>query len=193
MVSSIYFQTLSLFYMLLLTIVFSVKRIKSIENTFFVTLIFTNLIGLVLDIASTYLAYVNVNNPLLNPLCKLYLIYLIFVCLIFTAYVLFVSTVDPKLEFEKQRNKVRKLLIIIIPLFVILSIIVFCIPLYNVSENGIIYTKGPGADLNFIVVGICAVIWIISLICNYKTIINKNIYLFFFNYLCYNRWIIAKC
>lgn len=175
MVSSIYFQTLSLFYMLLLTIVFfSKKRIKSIENTFFVTLIFTNLIGLGLDIASTYLAYVNVNNPLLNPLCKLYLIYLIFVCLIFTAYVLFVSTVDPKLEFEKQRNKVRKLLIIIIPLFVILSIIVFCIPLYNVSENGIIYTKGPGADLNFIVVGICAVIWIISLICNYKTIINKK-------------------
>ena len=175
MISSIYFQSLSLVYMLLLTIVvFSKKRLKSIENSFFVSLIFINLIGLVLDISSTYLAYVDINNPFLNPLCKIYLLYLICKCLVFTIYVIFVSILDKNADIEKKHKIVKKMLAVIIILFIIISIIIFMIPLYNVSDNGIIYTTGPGANMTYAIVGICTLIWIVNLLVNYKTIRDKK-------------------
>ncbi|MDD4795741.1 MAG: ATP-binding protein [Bacilli bacterium] len=175
MISSIYFQTLSLVYMLLLMIVvFSKQRLKSIENSLFVSLIFINLTGLVLDVSSTYLAYVDINNQFLNPLCKVYLLYLICQCLVFTVYVIFVSLVDKDAQIEIKKSIVRKILIIISIMFILISVVIFLIPLYNVSQNGIIYTTGPGANLTYAIVGLFTLIWIISLLINYKNIKDKK-------------------
>ncbi|MDD2505325.1 MAG: ATP-binding protein [Bacilli bacterium] len=175
MIASIYFQTLSLVYMLLLTIVvFSKQRLKSIENSFFISLIFINLIGLILDISSTYLAYIDINNIFLNPLCKVYLLYLICKCLVFTVYVIFVSMMNKDDSIDIQKKAVKKMLVLISILFVIISIIIFVIPLYNVSNNGIIYTEGPGADFTYIIVGICTCLWIVSLLINFRNIRDKK-------------------
>lgn len=175
MISSIYFQTLSAFYMLLLTIVFfSKKRLKSIENSFFISLIIINWVGLALDISSTYLAYVNVNNPLVNPLCKLYLLYLLCKCLVFTVYVITIAILDKNADIDEKSKIVQKLIAIISVIFVIVTVIIFLIPLNNVSENGIIYTTGPGANLTYGLVGVCILIWIVILLVNYKKVKDKK-------------------
>ena len=175
MISNTYFQTLSLLYMILLSIVFfSKKRQKSIENSFFIALVIINLIGLIFDIASTYMAYVDVTNPLLNIISKIYLIYLIVVCLVFSAYVIFVAMMNQNADINIKRKIVRKILLYLFILTIFLSIIILKIPLYNVSDNGIIYTHGPGANLTYGIVGICTIIWIISLLINYKNIKDKK-------------------
>jgi len=155
-------------------VVFSKKRLKSIENSLFVSLIFINLTGLILDISSTYLAYVDINNKFLNPLCKVYLVYLICTCLVFTVYVIFVSMINKDALIEIKKRIVKNMLIVITIIFVLLTVIIFLIPLYNISESGIIYTTGPGANLTYAIVGVCTLIWIISLLINYKNIRDKK-------------------
>ena len=79
MLSSIYFQSLSLIYIILLIIIyFTKKHLSSIENTIFSILIVINCIGLILDIASIF-TIINIDSlPLINVIItKLYLIYLL--------------------------------------------------------------------------------------------------------------------
>ena len=65
MYSSLYFQICSLFYIVLLMVIFFSKdKIKSKENKIFSILIVTNFVGLLLDLASTYIALTDLNNPL---------------------------------------------------------------------------------------------------------------------------------
>lgn len=175
MISNNYFQIFSLVYMTILIIVFfSKKRLKTIENSIFISIIFVNFIGLILDIWSTYLAYVDVNNVILNPLCKTYLVYLVCYCLIFTIYVYFVSIVKPETDANIKYAILKKTTLITIIFFILYSILIFSVPLYNFSENGIIYTYGPAANLTFALYGICIVFWIICLLINIKNIKNKK-------------------
>jgi len=175
MISNNYFQIVTSVYMLLLAIVFfSKKRLESIENKILGALIIINSVGLILDISSTYLAHVDVTNVILNPLCKIYLLYLIIKCLMFTVYVYFVSIVKEDTSLINRKIIFRKSLIFIGLLFVIVAIIIFKIPLYNVSENGLIYTHGPAATITYGVVGVCTIIWILSLIKNFRNIKDKK-------------------
>ncbi len=175
MISNNYFQILSLMYMsFLMMVFFSKKRLKTIENDIFVSLIIINTIGLVLDIWSTYLAYSNINSLILNPLCKVYLLYLICYCLVFTMYVYFISIVKPTTVINIKNKIFRKTIILIFFLFIFFSIVIFSIPLYNFSENGIIYTYGPAANLTYLLYGICIIFWIVCLLINIKNIKNKK-------------------
>ena len=65
--SSLYFQICSLFYIVLLNVTFfSKKRLQSLENKLFSYMIITNLLGIILDIISTYLAIINANYTKVN-------------------------------------------------------------------------------------------------------------------------------
>ena len=177
MISNIYFQVISLVYMLLLSVIyFSKKKLNTIENKILSTLIILNIIGLVLDMWSTFIASVDVSNSILNPISKFYLIYLILNCILFTVYVIFISKVKEETDFAIKMKIYKRSLLVTGIIMIIASIIVFYVPLYNFSENGVIYTHGPAADFTYIIVGICFVVWVIGLFINIKNIRHKKYY-----------------
>ena len=98
-------QIFSAIYVIVLIIIyFSKKRINSIENKIFSSLIITNLIGVILDLISTSTALYMKDAVWLNIVSKFYLVYLITWLLIFTLYVYYISTTTKK---NKKENKVQ--------------------------------------------------------------------------------------
>ena len=96
-------QIFSAIYLIVLIIIyFSKKRINSIENKIFSSLIITNLIGVILDLISTSTALYMKDAIWLNIVSKFYLVYLITWLLIFTLYVYYISTTTKK---NKKENK----------------------------------------------------------------------------------------
>ena len=164
--SSLYFQICSGFYLLLLTIVFySKKRVSSAENRIFSALIITNIFGLILDVVSTYIAIVNVEFFLLNFICKLYLLYLLVWTTIFTYYIVIISCFHTEDTYKSNQKKVHFYLSLFLMFFTVLTIF---LPLYNFSENGVVYTYGPSANTVYLYTGISILIWAVTIIKNYK-------------------------
>ena len=163
------FQIASLFYILLLSIVyFSQKRVKNNDNRIFSMLIILNLIGVVSDIASTALAIYDYNNPLLNPVSKLYLMYMVSWLLLFTVYVILISSERIKRILKSNIFNIATIVCVL----VILGIMY--LPLYNHSTDGQIYTYGPAVTLTYGVAGLCGIIWLYSIIKNRKNLRNKK-------------------
>lgn len=183
-ISSLYFQYISLMYiMLLMVIYFSKKRISNKETKIYSYLVITSFAGVLLDIITTYLAYVDVNNFILNPLCKLYLVYLLIWMYYLGIYIFYITE-------NKKTRFVIKLYNLANIFFAILTMIV---PLHNFSENGVIYTFGPGANLIYISVVINIVIYLIMLFRNHKRInIKKFIPVFAFVLLIIGSALIQK-
>ena len=175
MIGSLSFQICSLFYTVLLYISFFTKeKIKNFENKIFGILIVSNVVGLVLDIVTTYMAYVDVSFSYLNILCKIYLIYLIFWVQTFTYYTIVISCVKRDTTDRDKKQLTKKLFPYIAISFIISSIIILIIPLYNFSENGVIYTYGAGANFSYIIVGIAIIIWLVCVCANIKNIKEKK-------------------
>ena len=175
--SSLYFQILSLFYIVLIMIIyFSKKKMPTIENKIFSCLIIFNFVGMILDILSTYLAVINYESIILIQICKLYLCYLVVWIVLMTAYIFTIS-------LKKVDLKVFKKITTILTIFCTISIfIVLILPLYSNRDNGRIFTYGPSANVTYIVSGICIVSWLICMFKNFKNLKSKK-YIPMFAYL----------
>ena len=171
MYSSLYFQICSLFYIVLLMVIFFSKdKIKSKENKIFSILIVTNFIGLLLDLASTYIALTDLSNPLLNFISKLYLIYLLTWISLFTFYTFVISySKNNSTEFSKT-TKYRNVKQVSLILYFVMALLLLVLPLYNFSENGVIYTYGPGANISYIIGGLLDVVSVIMIISNIRRV-----------------------
>lgn len=173
MYGSLYFQITSLAYILLLVFIFfSKKRLKTVENKIYSYLIVINLIGVILDILSTYIAIVDVNYPLLNIISKFYLMYLILFLLTFTAYALILSKFD--IDESKRYQRFVKIKNIIILVFVVLCLLILYLPLSNYSKDGIVYTYGLCAQVTYMIAFFCILIWLLCIIKYRKNFINKK-------------------
>lgn len=177
--SSLYFQISSLFYVLLLVVIyFSKKRLVSIENKIFSFMIVTNLIGIFLDIISTYLAIINVEETILMPFCKFYLVYLIVWIMLMTAYILSISVFNS----SDKKKSMKKPFIILTVLTVFSVICVVLLPLYSNRNNGMIFTYGPSAITSYLISVICIMVWIVCMFRNFRNLKNKK-YLPMFAYM----------
>ncbi len=183
--SSLYFQILSLVYLLLLMMVyFSKEKIMNIENKIYSVIIITSLVGLLLDFISTYIALVNVKYPYLNFICKLYLIYLLTWIFLFVIYTFIIS-----FKNDKNREKLKiifkkSILPFIVVLYIGSIILVFKFPLYNYSKFGKVYTYGPSAELLYTISAISFVLMIICVIWKFKEVKTHKylpifVYIFF--------------
>lgn len=173
MYDSLYFQIASLAYILLLVFIFfSKKCLKTVENKIYSYLIVINLIGVILDILSTYIAIVDVNYPLLNIISKFYLMYLILFLLTFTAYALILSKND--IDESKRYQRFVKIKNVIILVFVVLCLLILYLPLSNYSKDGIVYTYGLCAQVTYIIAFFCILIWLLCIIKYRKNFINKK-------------------
>lgn len=184
--SSLYFQICSLFYIVLLNVTFfSKKRLQSLENKLFSYMIVTNLLGIILDIISTYLAIINANYSLLIIFCKSYLVYLLIWITLMTAYIYVISVngfkrkSKEKTKKKEKNSKFFKFLIILATISILLVII---LPLYSNRSNGRIYTYGPSAVISYIISGICIFVWLICMFKNIKNLKSKK-YLPMFAYM----------
>ena len=155
--SSVYFQIISLFYILMLIFVFfSKKRINSVENKIYKFLLLTNCLGLVLDILSVYTIKYKTEMPIFNYfVTKSYLIYLLTWISGFTAYIITLT------KDETKHYQIRKKLLLYI--YIISVMVIFVLPLYYYNENDIIYSYGPSANYLYIVSVLFIVSWIINM------------------------------
>ena len=183
MLISIYFQSISLIYIILLIIIyFTNKHLSSIENSIFSILIVINCIGLILDIASIF-TIINMDSlPLINVIItKLYLIYLLTWISLLTLYIYTISFKDNG-NNKSFNNKFKIVLKFEIIMYIISVIIVFALPLYYFYQDNIIYSYGPSSIFLYVISSLYILSWIYCMIKNFKNIKNKK-YLPMFAYM----------
>ena len=162
----------SVFYsLLLITVFFSKKRLKTLENKIYSMLIICNFIGLILAIMCYYTVLYNDIVPMLNfIISRLYLIYLVSYIFLFFCYLI----TGLYTEDDKLTGKIKKFFISITFIFFVIVLLVYYLPLYYHNENMIIYSYGPSANIIYFLATVCMTIWTILLIKNYKKIKNKK-------------------
>lgn len=160
--SSLYFLISSLFYNLLVTIIyFHKERIKTKENKIYSLLIIINLIGIIIDMSSVTMARLGIHNALFFIINKVYMLYLLCWITTFTYYILTIS-LD-----EKYHDRLKKIVLVIT---IISATLILALPLYAHLENNLFYTYGPSASASYIVGGIYTLIAVISMLLNFKRI-----------------------
>ena len=156
-----------LFFFLIVVIYFSKKRIRTVETKLYSLLIVIQMIGILLDLASTSLALFDPLNPLLNPISKLYLVYLICISLLFVYYTIYIS-------YSQKKSIEKKHFYSFLSLLFLLSCICLSLPLFNFSKGNVVYTYGASATFTK---GVGAISYIVMLFCiirNYKDIKFKK-------------------
>lgn len=160
--SSLYFLISSLFYNLLVTIIyFHKERIKTKENKIYSLLIIINLIGIIIDMSSVTMARLGIHNALFFIINKVYMLYLLCWITTFTYYILTIS-LD-----EKYHDRLKKIVSVIT---IISATLILALPLYAHLENNVFYTYGPSASASYIAGGIYTLIAVISMLLNFKRI-----------------------
>jgi Signal transduction histidine kinase len=135
------FQLSSFLFLIMITFnYFSKARILSLETKIFSILIIVNLFGVVIDLTSTSMALFDISNPLLNIISKLYLVYVVTTAIVFIFYAINVSF---DLTEKQHSFIIKSLAILLFTLFVLCM----ALPLYNYSQNGIVYTYGPASNI----------------------------------------------
>ena len=141
MKDNIFFSIVSLFYSIMLIIVyFSKQRIDSDENAIYKRLVLTNFLGLIIEIFPSTLAIRVINN--FNPnlaifILKFILYYFVVWILIFTYYIYVISSKDRYKEKNIYLSKINKMKKIMYFICIVSIILVTILPLY---ANNINYT-----------------------------------------------------
>ena len=170
------FSTCSLFYSILLTIMyFSKKRLNRVENKIYGSLIICNLIGVILAVSCYYTINNMDNMPFLNYIVsKSLLIYYLAWITIFTIYV-FVISYQKKARNEEEKNKnIKKISKLFTILFFLITILVCILPLYFHNTNGIIYSYGPSANLLYVVIPLYIISFFLYMVKNLKYLRSKE-------------------
>ena len=124
--SSLYFQILSLFYIVLVMCVYFFKnKIPTVENKIFSYVIIVNFFTLIFDIVSTYLAIIDFNSIVLIQICKIYLCCLIIWIVLMTSYIFAISTK------EHKKKNIKQIAMVLSSFCVISIILVLVLPLYS--------------------------------------------------------------
>ena len=170
------FSTCSLFYSILLTIMyFSKKRLNRVENKIYGSLIICNLIGVILAV-SCYYTINNMDNMLfLNYIVsKSLLIYYLAWITIFTIYVFVISYQKKARNEELKKKNIKKISKLFTILFFLMAILVCILPLYFHNTNGIIYSYGPSANLLYVVIPLYIVSFFLYMVKNLKYLRSKE-------------------
>lgn len=136
--SGIFFPVISLFYSILLIVLYFKNR--RIKNNTLKFLILVNFIGLVAELLCSYAAFNITKMPILSKfILKFYLVYLITWIMLFTKYISNIS--------ETKINRIKYENIIFSVIYISSCIAVMALPIHLVNKGEIRYTYGPGVDL----------------------------------------------
>ena len=155
MMTNMYFQICSFFYMLMIVILFfSKRRIRNEETENFAILSIVNMIGILLDIIIVYLSYVTPGHTILYILNKFYLLYIVLWTAIFYIYIVLITV---KKEYKK------KMYMLTVLLTTVTTILIFVLPIYLYNKDNVMYTYGMSVtnvyvtELFFVIMIICTV------------------------------------
>lgn len=175
--SNMFFTIASLVYsILLISIYFSKKRLNNFENKIYALLVITNLIGIIIEIAGVFVAFYT-NNEILNYVVpRMILMYFVSWLFLFTTYVFFISYNSYKNKDNQITNNLsKKILNVMVPIYIGLIILLFLLPLYSFVENDtILYTYGPAVTCTYIVSGLFLIICLVCIVKNFKNIKSKK-------------------
>ena len=160
----------SLFYnILFMFLIFSKKRLKSIENNLYTLLVCSNFIGLVLAIICYFTVLYNNHFEKINYIVsRMYLIYLVvFICLFFI-YLIDILNED---MYKKNRKKIIKIFSLI---EFIIAVLIFVLPMNYSNEVGKVYSYGPACNVVYFFASICMSVWVVLLIINHKRVKSKK-------------------
>lgn len=169
--SFVTFPIVSLIFITLLLIVFSIKpKLNFVENKIYKALLITNIIGLVFEILCHFAVNMVESQYILSMfILKTYIIYLFVWTLIFNIYVFYVTY--KKKDKEKYFKKLTNITILISFLF---AIAVYISQLHVFNENNVTYSYGISVDF---FIGICTIIgttWVIKCLIDLKIIKQKK-------------------
>ena len=175
-ITSLFFQIASIFYIILIGVAyFCKKKVDTLENRIYSSLIVIIFITLILDCFSVSLGLIYPDFYLTNLFGKLYLISILAWVFVFTYYIFVIS-------FHKDENNIiidkssnvylyfRKYFYLFLLLFVIAGCIVFVAPLNVYGDGKIMYTYGPSAIFSYSFAAICIIFWVIFIVLNIKRV-----------------------
>ena len=166
MMTNMYFQVASFFYMLMITILFfTKKRISNAETKIFSALSVINMIGIILDIIIVYLSYVSPGILPLYILNKFYLLYIVYWASLFCIYIGILSLSN------SAKQKLKKLILF---LDILCTILVLIVPIYLFNENNVMYTYGPSVTTTYVFCVIYVLIIGSLILRNIKQITSKK-------------------
>ena len=164
--SGIYFPLSALLFSILLVgLTFFKKHIKTIETKLYSLLVVSNFIGLIVELLCTYASYIHDSNLLLsNFILKLYLICITSWVYIFTIYIIYIS-------IEIRKFDIKKIKLYSSIIFIIISIIIFILPITLVIKNNftIRYTEGLSVYFTYAISSILIFVMLIFIIKILKT------------------------
>ena len=169
--SGIYFPLSALLFSILLVgLTFFKKHIKTIETKLYSLLVVSNFIGLIVELLCTYASYIHDSNLLLsNFILKLYLICITSWVYIFTIYIIYIS-------IEIRKFDIKKIKLYSSIIFIIISIIIFILPITLIIKNNfaIRYTEGLSVYFTYTISSILILVMLIFIIKNIKNLKSKR-------------------
>ena len=168
-----FFTLCSFFYSLMLTIIyFKRKNVKTIETKTYSSLIITNILNVSLAVMCYFTILYKDMMPFINDLISKTLL-LLFITweLFFTGYVIVITRKNKEKNYKEIYKKSRPLLAV---LYILISFIVYVLPLYYHNENKIVYSYGPSANFIYALTAILIITWIILIIKNYQILKSRK-------------------
>ena len=160
---SMFFTICSFFYcVLLMVIYFSKQRLQLFENKIYVMMMLTNFLVLAIETSTIFLG----NNALI---IKIFLLLLLLWIIELTLYVYVISN-------SKEDKKYNGSLKIAGLIYILIAILVICLPLEFENKTGSQYAYGASVSTIFIVSGLCICCCLFFLFRDFKNIKNKKYY-----------------
>jgi len=180
---AIAFTVCSLFFSILLTVIyFSKKRLPLIENKIYSILIVSNLVGTIIHILCGIVTPMADGDFSSMVFSKLYLGYLLTWVIIFTIYVFVISKNKEKTNKIDLKKYYYKVFLYFTIIYLIFLTMIFLLDIRIYNSNGIVYTYGPSVNCIYVFSFTCAFIMLVCMLCNLKNIISKK-YLPIFSYM----------
>lgn len=139
----------------------------------FSIMLFSNLIGLLLEFSCIFLIYqLGVENILVITVNRIFLLYLLLFAVLFGMYAAYISLIDGT---EKNLSKKHKYIrIIAFSIYAISGVLVLLLPLNIYSNDGIMYSSGPATKVVYFISSLCTFLCVIMMIAKYKNIKKKK-------------------
>lgn len=162
----------AIFIALLLIVVFSKGVINSRENSLFKLITISNAVGYFIEIPLQLLVRnININNPIIDFYCRIYLISITLCYALFTMYV-FVICLNK--QNPKYENEVKISIKTIGVIEVIVSLLLFVLPFSKYYDTTKMYIYGQALDLLKVYITCYIILYVAFLLKNYKQLKNKK-------------------
>ena len=174
---NIFFQISGLIHVIMILIVYLIKpKEKELKNKIFIALVSVAMSSLIFDILSVLLGVYTNNDFITSIMCKLHLSTILAWMIVFTYYLILMSSYDNddettsslKIDFKSLSKKSLLLGIICV-------VVIWGLPLKIIQNGAKFYPLGPSVYFCYICFGICYIKWLYIMLKRKKRS-DKNVF-----------------